>query len=135
MQSLCFCCGIRYQINSTEKPSVVSHLTSSWHFLEKKESLKSYFYRNPQLWSFLLLYSLLDLVKLARVQFFSRRTTAILHTVFSTFPKVLIRRFCLTIKSSSTCWSFPLFSRPLCLIQGWYCKEKLDASHTKGLKG
>ena len=27
----------------------------------------------------------------------------ILHTVFYTFPKVLSRRFCLTIKSSCTC--------------------------------
>ena len=34
----------------------------------------------------------------------------ILHTVFYTFPQVLTRRFCRTIKSSCTCWSFPLFS-------------------------
>lgn len=25
--------------------------------------------------------------------------------------------------------SFPLFSRPSCLIQGWYCLEKYNASH------
>ena len=36
----------------------------------------------------------------------------ILHTVSYTFTKVLARRFFLTIKSSCTCWSFPLFSWP-----------------------
>ena len=59
----------------------------------------------------------------------------ILHTVFSTFPKVLIRRFCRTIKSFCAWWSFPLFSWPQCLIQEWYCEEKLDASHSLGLQG
>ena len=59
----------------------------------------------------------------------------ILHTVLYTFPKVLKKRICLTIKSFFTCWSFPLFSWPYCFIQGWSCKEELDASHSKGLKG
>ena len=34
----------------------------------------------------------------------------ILHTVLCTFPKVLTRRICLTIKSFFSWWSFPLFS-------------------------
>ena len=29
-------------------------------------------------------------------------------------------------------WSFPLFLWPHCVIQGWYCKEKLDVSHSWG---
>ena len=53
-----------------------------------------------------------------------------LHTVLHTFLKVLTRRICLTIKSFFSCWSFPLFSQPSCLILGWYCEEKLDASHS-----
>ena len=44
--------------------------------------------------------------------------------------KVLIRRICSTIKPFFTWWSFPLFSWPSCLIQRWYCKEKLDANHS-----
>ena len=36
----------------------------------------------------------------------------------------------LTIKSFFSWWSFPLFSWPSCVIQGRYCKEKLDASHS-----
>ena len=51
----------------------------------------------------------------------------ILHTFLYTFLKVLTRRICLTINSHSSLWSFPLFSWLQCLIQGWYCKEKLDA--------
>ena len=47
-----------------------------------------------------------------------------------TFFKVLTRRICLTIKSFFGHWSFPLFSLPKYLIQGWYCEEKLDASHS-----
>ena len=34
----------------------------------------------------------------------------ILHTVLYKSPKVLTRRICLIMKSSCTCWSFPLFS-------------------------
>ena len=34
----------------------------------------------------------------------------ILHTVTYTFPKVLMRKICSTIKSSFSWWSFPLFS-------------------------
>ena len=51
-------------------------------------------------------------------------------TVLCTFPKMLTRRICLTIKSFFTWWSFPLFSWPYCLIQGWYCEENLDSSHS-----
>ena len=54
----------------------------------------------------------------------------ILHTALYTFPKVLTERICLPIKSFFCWWSFPLFSWPLCVIQGWYCREKLDASHS-----
>ena len=49
-------------------------------------------------------------------------------TVLYTFPKELTRRICLIIKSCFTWWSFPLFSWPQCLIQGWYCKERINAS-------
>ena len=43
--------------------------------------------------------------------------------------------FCLTIKSFLSWWSFLIFSWLLSVIQGWSCKEKLDASHSWGLKG
>ena len=52
-----------------------------------------------------------------------------LHSVLCTFPKVLSRRIYLLIKSFVSWWSFLLFSWLLCVIQGWYCKEKLDANH------
>ena len=35
-----------------------------------------------------------------------------------------------SVQSFSSRWSFPSFSRPWCLFQGWFCTEKLDASHT-----
>ena len=54
----------------------------------------------------------------------------ILYTGVHTFPKALTRRIVLTIKSIFSWWSFPLFSWPLYVIQGWYCKEKLDARLT-----
>ena len=54
----------------------------------------------------------------------------ILHTVLYTFPKVLIRRTFWTIKSFISWWSFPLFSWPWCVIQGWHSREKLDISHS-----
>ena len=53
----------------------------------------------------------------------------ILHTVHHTCTMVLTRRIWLTIKSCFGWWSFPLFSWPSSVIQGWYCKEKVDASH------
>ena len=53
----------------------------------------------------------------------------ILHTVLYTFLVVLTRRIYLKIKSFFRWWSFSLFSWPQCVIQGWYCKENLDASH------
>ena len=58
----------------------------------------------------------------------------ILHTVLCTFLKVLTRRICLSHEFCSR-WSCPLFSWPLCLIQGWHFEEKLDASHSQGFKG
>ena len=54
----------------------------------------------------------------------------ILHDVLYTFPKVLIRRICLTIKSFFSWWSFPFFLvTPSCLIQGWYCNQRFVASN------
>ena len=55
----------------------------------------------------------------------------ILHTVFYTFPKVLARRVCLSIKRMFSLWSFPLFSWPYCVIQGLSCWEKFDAGHSQ----
>ena len=54
-----------------------------------------------------------------------------LHTVVQIIPKVQIRRICLAIKSFFSWWAFPLFSCPEWVIRGWYCKEKLDANHTR----
>ena len=45
------------------------------------------------------------------------------------------RRILLTVNNFFSWWSFSLFSRPSCLIQGRYCKEEQDASHSEGLKG
>ena len=56
----------------------------------------------------------------------------ILHTVLSTFPRLLTRRICSAIKGFFSWWSCPLFSWPSCLISGWCCKEKLDISHSWG---
>ena len=56
-------------------------------------------------------------------------TLHILHTVLYTFPNVLTRRICLTIKSFFSWWSFSLFSWPSCLIQRVNCREKWDVSH------
>ena len=42
----------------------------------------------------------------------------ILHTVLCTFPTVVTRRICQTIKSFFGCWLFPLFSGPFWVIQG-----------------
>ena len=50
------------------------------------------------------------------------------------YGKVLTRRMCLIIKSSLVCWSFPPLLLPSCLIQVWFCDEKLDASHLHGSK-
>ena len=33
------------------------------------------------------------------------------------------------VKSFFSWWPFPLFLWSYCLIQGWYCKEKLDVGH------
>ena len=54
----------------------------------------------------------------------------ILLTVLYTFPMVLKGRICLTIRDFLSWWFFPLFSWPFQLIQGWYCNEKLEASHS-----
>ena len=82
---------------------------------------------------------------IARIARFPRLTSGIMrklmrhenivHAVLYIFPEVLPRRICLTIKSFFSRWLFPLFSWPWCVIQGWYREEKLDANHSKGLKG
>ena len=57
----------------------------------------------------------------------------ILCTVFYTFPRVLTRKICLTIKSFFI-WGLFLYSHDLNVwFMGWYCKEKLDAGHPFGL--
>ena len=73
-------------------------------------------------WSFILFSSLVlwYLFNLLQPKFI----THFLRTVLYTFPKVLKRRICLTIKSFFSWWSFLLFSWPWCVILGWYCKEK-----------
>ena len=58
----------------------------------------------------------------------------ILLTVLFTFPMVLTRRICLRIRSFLNWWSFPFFSLPLYLIQACSCREKLETSHSLGLK-
>ena len=52
------------------------------------------------------------------------------HTLLYTFPEVLTRRICVTIKSFFSWWLFSLFFQHPCLIQCWFCKEKLDASQS-----
>ena len=42
----------------------------------------------------------------------------------------LMSRICFPIKGYFSLWSSHLFSWLSCLIQGWYCKEKLVASHS-----
>ena len=54
----------------------------------------------------------------------------IILTVLYTLLKVHASRIYLSIKNSLSWWSFPLFSTPSSLIQGWNCKEKLDASNS-----
>ena len=58
----------------------------------------------------------------------------ILCSALCTFPMVLKRRICVTIRTSLNWWSSSLFSWPLHLIQGWYCKEKLEASQFSVLR-
>ena len=59
----------------------------------------------------------------------------ILHTVPHTFLRYWQGEF---VKQSGPALvgdDFLLFLWPWYLIQGWYCEEKLDASHFRGLKG
>ena len=60
----------------------------------------------------------------------------VLHTVMCALPKmVLTERICIIFESLLTLQPFPLSLWPWCLIQGWYCCEKLDACHPQTLKG
>ena len=47
----------------------------------------------------------------------------VLLSVLYIFPMVLTRNL-FNSQNLFCWWSFPLFSWPKCLIQGWYCKEK-----------
>ena len=55
-------------------------------------------------------------------------------TVSRHSPEVLTWRVFITIICFFIWLSFPLFSWPSWLIQGWYHKEKLDANHSEELK-
>ena len=57
----------------------------------------------------------------------------ILHTVLYTFPKVLTRRICLTIKSFFSLRSVPLFAWFWCVIEG-LCNEKNTCQSLLGIK-
>ena len=61
--------------------------------------------------------------------------TYIFHTVHYTFPKMLIKRICLTVKSFFRLWPFSLFLILKWLIRMWYCKEKLKCYHSSVSKG
>ena len=54
----------------------------------------------------------------------------ILHTVLYTFPKVLTRTIC--FNNGELLWLAIISSIivTLSVIPGWYCKEKLGASHS-----
>ena len=43
-------------------------------------------------------------------------------------------RLCCNWKPMFSWWSLPLLLWPQCLVQGWYCREKLDAGHSWNLK-
>ena len=51
---------------------------------------------------------------------------------FIHFLKCWQGEFVLGLKNFFSWWSFHLFSWPWYVIQGWYCKEKLNARHSKG---
>ena len=61
--------------------------------------------------------------------------TYIFHTVHYAFPKFLIKRICLTVKSFFWLWSFSLFLILKWLIQMWYCEKKLKSHHFSVSKG
>ena len=56
--------------------------------------------------------------------------------IFGTWYQIIKGIFCCShtflIRSK---WSFPLFLWPHCVIQGLYCEEKLDVSHSWGSNG
>ena len=62
--------------------------------------------------------------------------TFITYSLYCTTYKsmVLTRGICLIIKSFFGWYSLSLFSWPWFVMQEWYCKEKLDAGHSKGSK-
>ena len=74
----------------------------------------------------------IDRTKLSAINpLLSLTSVSIFSILLPGHSRVLTRRICPTIKRFFIWWSSPLFSWPSCLIQGWCCKEKLDASHDK----
>lgn len=57
----------------------------------------------------------------------------VLQTVLCTLSK-LLTKIILTIEGLFGWWSSSLFLWVSCLIRGWYCKEKWDASHSQRSK-
>ena len=59
----------------------------------------------------------------------------ILHTVLYPFPILMTRRIFFTIKKSIGWRSCYFIVKIFCLIQQWYCTEKLDDNIFRGVKG
>ena len=74
--------------------------------------------------------------------YFQRWRESVVSTFWDSInPKVIFGTWYQIIKGIFCCshtflirsrWSFPLFLWPHCVIQGWYCEEKLDVSHSWG---
>ena len=75
--------------------------------------------------------------KLGRTLLFNLTSvyTYIFPTIHYTFPKMLIMRICLTVKSFFRLWLFSLFLILKWLIQMWYCEEKFKCYHSSVSKG
>ena len=56
----------------------------------------------------------------------------ILDTVFHTFPQVLTRRVCFRTQKLLQMVIISFILMTLICDSGWYCKEKLNARHSKG---
>ena len=68
-------------------------------------------------------------IEMVSITLYTLTSECIFFLLFSIRGEVLTRRICWKIRSCFSGWSFPW---PWCLIQGWYCKEKLDVSHSSG---
>ena len=77
--------------------------------------------------------------------YFQRWRESVVSTFWDSInPKVIFGTWYQIIKGIFCCshtflirsrWSFPLFLWPHCVIQGWYCEENLDVSHSWGSNG